>query len=378
VKRLNVLRVVIGLNQGGVQQGVLNLFRGLDPTRFRPIACALENDGAVGREIAAAGFEVINLGHRGKGLGIKIVRDLVRVIREKEIAIVHGSSYHPSLFARVAGLLAGAPVLISHEHVVFRQRRLKRCVYSHLLGRATDAHIAVCCAVRDQVVSWYRLDSGRVRVIYNGVDTDRFHPAIPKQEAKRHLGLSADTFVAMTTCRLDPEKGHRFLFEAVAPMMRSRNLHVVVVGTGRGEEEVKAAAAATGIRRHVSFLGLRRDIPELLAASDVYVSPTLQEGFPNSVLEAMAMACPVIVTDVDGNTEAVTHNQDGLVVPRADPMRLRGALERLMHDPALRERLGSGARRTVLQRFTVDRFVTSVESLYEEILDKKGVRSALA
>lgn len=377
MRPINVLRVVIGLNQGGVQQGVLNLFRGLDPRRFRPIACAIENDGAIGREIAAGGFEVVVLGRRKKGWGIGIVRDLARLIREREIQIVHGSSYHPSLFARVAGLLAKAPVLISHEHTMFLHRRPKRCLYSHLLGKVTDANIAVCRAVRDQVISWYRLDPTRVRVIYNGVDADRFRPGLAQVEAKRRLGIGPEVLTVMAIGRLDPEKGHRFLFEAISPLWRQRNLRVVVVGTGRGEEAVRAAADAHGVTPAVTFTGLRRDIPELLAAADIFAAPTLQEGFPNAVLEAMAMARPVIATDVAGNTEAVTHEHDGLVVPRADVGALRSALVRLLDQPVLRDRLAAAARETVLARFTTARFVTGMQDLYEELVDKKmGARVA--
>lgn len=368
MRRINVLRVVIGLNQGGVQQGVLNLFRGLDPGRFRPIACAIENDGAVGREIAAAGFEVIVLGRREKGWGIGIVRDLARLIREREITIVHGSSYHPSLFARVAGLLARASILVSHEHTVFPRRRPKRCLYSHMLGRVTDAHIAVSRAVRDQVVSWYRLDPARVRVIHNGVDVDRFRPGLPRNDAKRRLGLPPETLTLVTTSRLDPENGHRFLFEAVAPLWRARGIRLVVVGTGRGEADVKAAADAHGLTPAVMFTGLRRDIPEILAAADVYVAPMLQTGFSNAVIEAMATACPVVATDTAGNLETVTHEADALVVPQGDAAAIRQAVIRLADDQALRDCLGAGARQTVVSRFTTERFVAAVEELYEELL----------
>ena len=371
MRPVNVLRVIIGLNQGGVQQGVLNLFRGLDRERFRPIACALENDGAIGREIAAAGFEVIVLGHRGKGLGVRIVRDLVGLIRERNIQIVHGSSYHPSLYARVAGLLAKAPILISHEHVVFERRRWKRCFMSHLMGRATDAHIAVSRAVQDQVLSWYWLDPDRVRVIYNGVDVERFRPGLASAEAKRRLGLSPDAVTVMTTCRLDPEKGHRHLFEAVRPLLLERKLQLVIVGTGRGEAAVRAAAEREQVATATTFTGLRRDIPEVLAAADVFVSPTLQEGFSNALLEAMAMARPVIVTNVAGSMEAVTPEREGLVVPPADAGALRAALVQLLDDAALRQRIGAAARETVLTKFTTGSFVAGVQGLYEELLATK-------
>lgn len=369
---VNVLRVVIGLNQGGVQQGVLNLFRGLDPTRFRPIACALENDGAVGRELAAAGFEVLVLGHREKGVGIRIVRDLTRVIRERRISIVHGSSYHPSLFARLAGRLAGAPVLVSHEHTVFPRRRPKRCLYSHLLGRVTDGHIAVSRAVRDQVVGWYRLDPQKVHVIHNGVDAERFRPG-RREEAKRRLGLPPEAPLVVTTARLDPENGHRILFEALAPIRAAHRLRLLVVGTGRGEAAVRAAATGAGLGEAATFTGLRRDIPELLAAADVYAAPVLQTGFSNALIEAMAAGCPVIASDTAGNLEAISPGQDGLVVPQADAPALRAALVRLLEDPGLGRRLGAAARETVLARFTAARFTAAVQDLYTQLLAAKGL-----
>lgn len=377
MRPISVLRVVIGLNQGGVQQGVLNLFRGLDPKRFRPIACAIENDGAIGREIAAGGFEVVVLGRRKKGWGIGIVRDLARLIREREITIVHGSSYHPSLFARVAGLLARAPILVSHEHTVFPRRRPKRCLYSHILGRVTDAHIAVSRAVRDQVVSWYRLEPARVRVIHNGVDVDRFRPGLPRNDAKRRLGLSPETLTLVTTSRLDPENGHRFLFEAIAPLWRERRLHLVVVGTGRGEGAIKAAAETHGLGTAVTFTGLRRDIPEILAAADVYVAPMLQTGLSNAVIEAMAMACPLIATDTAGNLETVTPEEDALIVPQMDVEALQKTVIRLADDPGLRDRLGMKAREAILARFTAGHYVAAVQGLYEELLAAKlGARAA--
>jgi glycosyltransferase involved in cell wall biosynthesis len=154
----------------------------------------------------------------------------------------------------------------------------------------------------------------------------------------------------------------------VRPLLSGRGVHLVIVGTGRGEAAVRAAAERHGVARATTFTGLRRDIPEVLAAADAFVAPTLQEGFPNVVLEAMAMACPVVVTDVAGNTEAVTHEEDGLVVPPADVEALRHALGRLLEEAALRQRLGRAARETVVGRFTTTHFVSGVQQLYDELL----------
>ena len=131
-KRLKILRVVIGLNQGGVQQAVLNLFKGLDKRKFEPIACAIENTGAIGKEIEAAGFEVITLGYKRQPW--RTIYALAKLMRDRKIDIVHASSYHPSLYARIAGLLARVPVLISHEHTVFDRKRHQRTLLNRFLS----------------------------------------------------------------------------------------------------------------------------------------------------------------------------------------------------------------------------------------------------
>jgi glycosyltransferase involved in cell wall biosynthesis len=131
-------------------------------------------------------------------------------------------------------------------------------------------------------------------------------------------------------------------------------------------------AEASGVSAAVTFTGLRRDIPDILAAADLYVAPMLQTGFSNAVIEAMATACPVVATDTAGNLETVTHERDALVVTQGNVEALRHAVVRLMDDVGLRQRLGAAARETVLERFTVGRYVAGIQELYEELLEAKS------
>ncbi|MBC8506774.1 MAG: glycosyltransferase, partial [Chloroflexi bacterium] len=169
---INVLRVVIGLNQGGVQQGVLNLCRGLDSSQFKVLACAIENGGAIAREIEEAGSEVIVLGYKRQP--VKTILALIRLMRDRDVRIVHASSYHPSLYARIAGILAGVPVRMSYEHVVFDNRRPVRIFLNRLLSGFTQAFTAVGESVAVQVKDWYGYSNSKVYVVHNGVDIKRF------------------------------------------------------------------------------------------------------------------------------------------------------------------------------------------------------------
>jgi len=369
---LRILRVVIGLNQGGVQQAVLNLFKGLDKTRFLPIACAIENSGAIGEEIRAAGFEVITLGYRRQPL--RTILALAHIMRERRIDIVHASSYHPSFYARIAALLARVPVLISHEHVVFDHKRVQRVLLNKLLAPLTDGFIAVGNAVAQQVLGWYGYPAQKVQVIHNGVDTARFVPPQSRAEAKRKLGLDPERLAVGMICRLDHEKGHRFFFDAVSALDSRFAVQWLVVGTGRGEQQIRQEAEERGVGDAVQFLGLRRDVPDLLAAMDIYVLPTLQEGFPNSLLEAMAAGCAVVASDFPGNLELVQDQQNGLVAPMGDSGVLTDCIEKLLAHEDLRIRLGAEARRHVESTFSIEQNVKKTENFYERLW--RGRRAA--
>ncbi len=363
-RRLKILRVVIGLNQGGVQQAVFNLFKGLDPERFEPIACAIENTGAIGREIEAAGFEVIVLGFKRQPMAT--IRALRQLMIDREIDIVHASSYHPSFYARIAGVLAGVPVLISHEHVVFDNHRWQRALTNRLLAPRTAAYIAVGRLVGDQVKDWYGYPDKKVRVIHNGVDLARFAPSGDQNTLRAALDIPANQPVVVMVARLDPEKGHQTLFEAIR-LLGDRPATYLIVGTGRHDEKIKAEAERLGVAGKVRFLGLRRDIPALLQAADIFAFPTLQEGFSNALIEAMASGCAIVASDYPSNFEAVTHESSALISPRLDAQALAANLARLYDDPALRSRLAETARSRAETEFSVAANAFKTANLYEEL-----------
>ena len=364
-RRLRILRVVIGLNQGGVQQGVFNLFRGLDPRRFEPIACAIENTGAIGSEIVKAGFEVIVLGYKRQPW--RTIFALAKLMREKKIDIVHASSYHPSLYARIAGLLAGVRVVMSYEHVVFDRRRKGRELFNRLLQPRTHAFTAVGRAVAEQVKDWYGYPHDKVHVVHNGVDIERFRPPTDRKLAKQALGLDPDKPVVSMICRLDEEKGHIFFFESVKTLSATRDIQWLVVGAGRGETHIKFQAQTLGVEAQIQFLGLRRDIPDILAATDVYVFPTLQEGFPNSLLEAMAAGCAVVASDFAGNLEVAEHERNALITPMRNASALTAAIGRLLGDRSLSDRLAQQARKDIEHNFSLATYASKMSDLYESL-----------
>jgi glycosyltransferase involved in cell wall biosynthesis len=380
-KPLNVLHVYIGLNMGGMQEFTLNLFKNIDKTKFNPIACVIENSGIIGKGIESLGLEVIVLGFKRQP--IKTTLALIKIIKEKKIDIINGASYHLGLYARIAGSLSEVPVVISHEHGLYNKKRLHRVILNRLLSKFTDQFIAVSDAMAHQLLNWYHYPKNKVSTIHNGVDTARFAPATSKTRAKSLLGLDPERLVIGMICRLDPDKGHRFFFEAIKTLHKKYNVQWLVVGHAGGnhshyEKEIKEYAEKLGLSQFVKFLGYRRDIPQLLAAFDIYVLPTLREGGPPiSALEAMSTSCPVILSDYSCNLEAVENNVNGFIVPMQNSTALKNKIELLINDQNLRKKLGQSARKKVLENFSLKNNISKIERLYEELWLKKnnGIKS---
>lgn len=220
---------------------------------------------------------------------------------------------------------------------------------------------------------------GRVRLIYNGIDTGRFLSGsqceAKRREMRTRLGLADDAVVLTCVANLFRYKGHADLFRALAMLgsVFAANCAMLLVGRDAGELDfLQKQAAELGISGKVRFLGERRDVPDLLAASDIGVLASQEEGFSNAVLEGMAAGLSMVVTDVGGNAEAVIDGKNGFVVPAQEPALLAQAMSALIGDAGRRRAMGNAARVRVTESFSIDASVFAYEALYEEIWARCG------
>jgi glycosyltransferase involved in cell wall biosynthesis len=234
----------------------------------------------------------------------------------------------------------------------------------------TDLILANSEAVKQDVVRQERVAPSKVRVIYNGIESSRY--AVEADQALRSsLGIPDRTVGVVA--RLVDYKGHRFFLEA-CPEIRRRHPAVtfLLIGDGPDRSELEDYVRTLGLERSVRFLGSRPDIPELLSVLDVVVLPSLEEGFPNAVLEAMAAGRPVVATRVGGVPEAVVHEKTGLLVPPRDPSALADAVNCLLGDAGRRADMGRMGQKRVSEFFSLSRLVGEMEDLYEESLNAAG------
>jgi glycosyltransferase involved in cell wall biosynthesis len=357
---------------GGAEEIVLNLVRHLPP-RFEPVVCCIHEAGPIGEEIRKTGTPVAVL---GLNPGMRRPRDIGgirRYLRETKPQIVHTFLLTASLYGRLAAILEHVPIVIGTEVNMYADKKPHHAIAERLLMRGTDRVVASAEAVRKFYIGQVHADPAKVDVIYNAVDFAQAQPSgVSRRDMRASLGVPGDAVVFGVIARLTEQKGHRFLFDALAATPALADVHLIVIGGGERRDALSGQVAALGLSRRVHFLGPRRDLGDLLAAMDVFVMPSLWEGLPLSLVLAMGASLPVVATAVAGIPEVVDDGNTGLLVPAGNTAALGAALARVAADAGLRERLGRTGQASVLPRFGVDRYVSSVTDLYDRLLRERA------
>jgi glycosyltransferase involved in cell wall biosynthesis len=277
-----------------------------------------------------------------------------------------------------AAMAAGTPVIMATVHSS-RVRSPEDVAGLAALTPAIDRLIVPSRAIEAKVRAEFR-GGARFAVIPNGVDLDRFAlPAAPCT-LRRDFGIPNDAILLGVVARLEPEKGHRILIDAMAEVVRrAPRTWLAIVGEGSLEGELRRQVEGlpAAARGQVVLTGRRGDVAAVTSDLDVAVLPSLREAQGISLLEAMARQRPVVASAVGGIPEVVTDGESGLLVPPADPVGLADALVRVARSPVLREQLGEAGYRAVVERFSIGAQVRRIQEIYDEELARAGVRAAL-
>ncbi len=364
---LPILYLITELSTGGAQVALLRLLRGLNRDRFSPtVACLYNGDGAVAQEIRALGISVFDARVRHK-TDLAALWRLYRYIRRICPTILHTSLFHANLPGRVLGRLAGVPIVICSERTMAMESKWRYHLNRWTIG-LVDRVIAVSANVRDFYTTHVGLPAEKLVTIYNGVELPP-EPLPSRREARTELGLPLDGPVIGAVSRLDPVKGVDVLLRAFASI---EGAHLAIIGDGPERTALEALAEHLGVADRIHWAGHRCNVLRLLPALDLFVQPSLHEGLPNAVLEAMAAGLPVVATAVGGTPEVVVGGITGLLVPPNDTNALAEAIATLLRDPDLRRRMGRAGQERVRCRFSLKQMVQQMQALYEDLLVSKG------
>lgn len=353
---LSIAHVLITLCIGGAERVALMLAARQARSGHRTMVISFEEPpgGALAAQFEAAGARVVRVPKRA-GLDWTLPWRLAKLLRHEGVDVVHTHNSLPLIYAAPAAKAVGARVVhTKHGPHPATQRQL----FLRRLGAfASDAFVAVSNATAASTRELGEVSAKKLSVIANATDLERFRPDPERRrEARRAWGVPDEALIIGTVGRLAPVKNHALLIRAVAPLLNDE-CQLVIAGEGPDQDALREYADALSLRRHVHFLGAVHEVPTVMAGFDIFALTSVAEGLPLVLVEAMAFGIPVVATDVGGVPRVVRPAETGLLVPSEDVVRLRGAIEQLAGDPALREKMGRRARRVAESEYSDERMV---------------------
>jgi glycosyltransferase involved in cell wall biosynthesis len=383
-RRISVLHVIGSLDVGGAERHLVRVLPELAKRRYDPKVFCLTSRGVLATELESNGVGVATV-NRGRGRSlfgrfaglVRAALGLARYIRQQRPEIV--SFYLPAAY------LVGAPVSLivgPRRRVMWRRSRNfyqsgrpVAAFLERLLHRRMTALVANSEAVRADL-SREGAPLDRISVIHNGVDLDDIRPTRSREAVRAELGLPMSSLVFVMVANLIAYKGHCDLIEAFSAAGLRPDSMLVLVGRDQGiRTGLETLASERGVEGRIIFLGARRDVADILAACDVGVLASHEEGFSNAVIEYMAAGLPVVATDVGGNAEAILDG--GIIVPPRTPSALAEALADLQDEPRRRS-MGARARQRAADEFSLSKCVDRYDALYTSIAGRGIALSGVA
>jgi glycosyltransferase involved in cell wall biosynthesis len=369
-RKLNVLQVCDHLGwEGSRMHGVKRLFGWMIPRfdrdRYTVSLVSLRKKDLSEETLESMGIDITYL-HKSK-FDPATLPALLKVIDRKQIDILHLHGYGATTFGRLAGAIRRLPAIL-HEHANLTDTPWFQKVADRLLEPATDIAIAVGQSTADFVIKARQVPARKVKVVYLGVPLEDFNRRRSTEEigsARAELGIEPDDLAVGTVTRLHDSKGNSYLVDAARLVLNERpRAKFFVVGEGPLLGALQEQARALELGDRFIFAGFARDVARVVSAFDISVFPSLWEGTPLTVFEALAMGKPIVATDADGLLDVLTDERDAIIVPKRDAHALAGGIMRLADDPDARVRLGASARETGKQ-YDIAAFVRKMERLYE-------------
>lgn len=375
-----IVLVIDDLEFGGAQRQVIELANNIDAERFEVHVCTLSDYVPLGPQLRDADIRLHTIEKRHK-LDFTVVPRLAHLLRSLQADIVHSYLFSADIASRLAGRLAGTPVIIGSERNADYVPKRRHVLAYRLTRGCADLTIANSRAgaqfnskTHGQPISCYR-------VVYNGVDTTRFSPR-DGNEVRAELGISETDPVIGVFASFKPQKNHAMVLRAFAEVLPEHpNARLLLVGdqlygamngTAEYYRQLEELIDELKIRPNCVFLGNRNDVERIYPICDLTVLSSCYEGTPNVLLESMACGVPVVATSVSDNPYVVKEDQTGFLVPLGDEAAMAARIRTMLTDEALRLKTGRNAREWVTTKFSLESLARNTEAVYLEALRCKS------
>ena len=370
-KMMNILWLVDHLGYNNAMHGAgmyyLNTIPVFDKRKFNVILCVLREEDYL---VKCFTDKKLNIGilKRGKFSPMTLV-DIIRITKKEHIHLIHAHGYGAANFGRIAGMIRGIPTIV-HAHDDDRYYPFYQKLADRLLRNYTDKAIAVSESVKESCINKRNISKDKTFVIHNGIPLQNFATLEGErvQKERKRLGIEPDFKVIGTVAKLREEKGTRYFIESAAKVLDLfPKTNLLVAGDGPLIGELKNLTEKLGIGNRVIFAGFRDDIQVILSIIDIFVIPSITEGSPLALLEAMAMGKPIVATNVGGIVEILRDGETGLLVPSRDPEAIAEKIVHLFRNEAESRKLGLRAKEEV-EKYDIHSHVQKLAWHYDELV----------
>jgi glycosyltransferase involved in cell wall biosynthesis len=373
--KIRVMFVTPCFGYGGLERVLLDIIGGIDRSRFTPLFCTLlAPDEEMFRKLERLDVPCTVI-DKSEGISWSLAPRLARLLRRERIDLVNPHDIGATLYAAPAARMAGIKAVVHTDHSQILTKRRLLPVYRWVLQHLVTGSVTVSYDLEEYLTGEMGVDRSRIVTIPNGIDVKRFEGAADDPALRKELGIPEGSKLIGSIGRLTEQKGMEYLIDAFPGVLdRYPDAVLVIVGDGELRAGLEKRAAEKGLDGRVVFTGIRDDIPRMLGLFDIFVLPSLWEGQPITIMEAMASGRPIVTTDVGGNGEILQSGRLGLLVPSKDPGAITDAVTRLLGNPSMAGELGEMAKAHAAAELDSASMTRRYEEVYISCL-REGSRS---
>ena len=363
---IKIIHVITDMKIGGAGRWLLNFLANYDKSKL-DIKVVIPKGSMLKAEVNAFNIETIEIqGIGDKSLDLSSVSAFYKLFRQEKPRIVHT---HASLSARIAARMAGVKAIVHTKHCLDSPKTgLKKSFAAGINNQLSSKIIAVSQAVEKNLLE-AGMPGDKIQVVYGGVEEIRKLPLEEISRLRASYGIGEKDIVYGIVARLAEVKGHKYLIQAAAQVLKARkDIKFIIAGTGPLEDQLKTMVLDLKIENNVIFTGFIKDVERVYNIIDVNMAASTSEALCLSLIEGMSLGKPMIGTEVGGLPELVIQNQTGLLVPARDAEALAVAILELAENSKLRTSMGDNAREMMLEKFSASKMAAEINKLYEEVV----------
>lgn len=360
---LSVCHIIAADVWAGAEMQAYTLIRGLHSKPEVSVRVIAFNEGVFSSLLTDDGVLVTVFPESGNGL--LLIWRIYKLLRKERVDVVHAHGYKENFIGGIASRLLNIKIIRTHHG----RGMMNGGVIHRLVERINERFLSdVLISVSDELKAFlasHGFDEKKIFVIQNGIQLTSVSPSADKKSVRKQLNIKDDAVVIGTVGRMVPVKGHKYFLESVQGVVqKNNNVIFVIAGDGPLMEETKDYARELGILDYVRFVGFREDVIDVLNIFDIFVLPSLHEGTPMVLLEAMCLGKSIITTSVGGIPEVIKDHHNGLLVSAKNPEEISESCSILIENKSLRKKLSCNANKDVVEKHSLDIAITKTENIY--------------